>query len=341
MAEKKNSTYESIMRDLRAHKYAPVYCMVGDEPYYINLIIDYMVSEILTPEERDFNMTMIYGQDASYSQVVEASWRYPMMSKYQLVVVREAQGLSGDVSALEKYLQKPQPSTILVLAYKSTSAGSRKLLSAAGTIGVLFESRKLRDRDLPGFIERYCKERGVGIDVKSSQMIADSVGSDLSRLAGELNKLILSLSADEKTVTPDVVEKQIGISKDFNAFELRNAIVNRQVYKANLIMKYFNDNPKAGNLYSFLPLLFNYFQNLMIAYYCPQKGIQEAVAQWLELKSPWAAKDYLVGMRNYSGMKVMQIISKIRELDAKSKGVENPNTPQEELMKELIFFILH
>ena len=142
-------------------------------------------------------------------------------------------------------------------------------------------------------------------------------------------------------MTPQVVEDQIGVSKDFNGFELRDAIVNRNVYKANLIIKYFDENPKAGSIYAFLPLLFNYFQNLMIAYYCPQKNSQEALAQWLDMRSPWGARDYLTGMRNYTGTKVLQIISKIREMDAKSKGLDNPNTGPGELMKELIFFILH
>ena len=172
-------------------------------------------------------------------------------------------------------------------------------------------------------------------------MIADSIGADLSRLTGEMDKVLLSLSEQDRRVTPQVVEDQIGVSKDFNAFELRDAIVNRNIFKANQIVKYFDDNPKAGSIYSFLPMLFNYFQNLMIAYYCPQKGSQEALAAWLELRSPWAARDYMTGMRNYTGMKVMQIIAKIREMDAKSKGLDNPNTPPGELMKELLFFVFH
>ena len=172
-------------------------------------------------------------------------------------------------------------------------------------------------------------------------MIAENIGADLSRLVGELDKVIISLPESSRVVTPQVVEDQIGVSKEFNGFELKDAIVNRNVYKANQIIKYFDENPKAGSIYSFLPLLFNYFQNLMIAFYAPNNKSQESVAEWLEFKNPWAAKDYMTGMRNYSGMKVMQIISKIREIDAKSKGLDNPNTPAGELMKELIFYILH
>ena len=158
---------------------------------------------------------------------------------------------------------------------------------------------------------------------------------------GELDKVMLSLSEKDRRVTPQVVEDQIGVSKDFNSFELRNAIISRDVFKANQIVKYFDENPKAGSIYSFLPMFFNYFQNLMLAHYCPQKNNQDGVAQWLELRNSWGAKDYMTGMKNYSGMKVMQILSKIREIDAKSKGLDNPNTPPGELMKELIFFILH
>ena len=163
----------------------------------------------------------------------------------------------------------------------------------------------------------------------------------MSRLVGELEKLLIALPENDKRVTPQVVEDQIGVSKDFNAFELRDAIVNRNIFKANQIMKFFDNNPKAGSIYSFLPMLFNYFQNLLIAYYCPQKNNQEALAKWLDLRSAWGAKDYMTGMRNYTGMKTMQIISKIREIDAKSKGLDNPNTPPGELMKELLFFIFH
>ena len=214
-------------------------------------------------------------------------------------------------------------------------------IKAIREAGVLFESQKLKEKDLPAFIERFLQERGASVDPKSTQMIAEAIGADLGRLTSELDKVLLSLPEQDRRVTPQVVEEQIGISKEYNAFELRDAIVNRNVLKANRIIKYFDDNPKAGSIYSLLPILFNYFQNLMIAYYCPQRGSQEALAQWLDMKSPWAARDYVTGMRNYTGMKVMQILGKIREMDAKSKGVDNPNTPPGELMKELIFFTLH
>ena len=342
MAEAKNVSFDSIMRDLEARKYVPVYYLMGDESYYIDRIADYIAEHVLQPEERDFNQTVLFGSDVTASQIADYARRYPMMSQYQVLIVKEAQNIKN-TDALALYFKSPMPSTILVMCHKNGSIDGMKkeYMKAIQGAGVLFESKKLKEKELPVFIEGYLKTRQVSIDPKSTQMIADNIGADLSRLTGELDKVILSLPADHKKVTPQVVEDQIGVSKEFNGYELRDAIVNRNVYKANLIIKYFDENPKAGSIYSFLPLLFNYFQNLMIAYYAPNNKSQEAVGEWLELRNSWFAKDYMIGMRNYTGMKVMQIISKIREIDAKSKGLDNPNTPPGELMKELIFYILH
>ena len=342
MAETKNVSFDSIMSDLRGRKFSPVYYLMGDEPYYIDLISDYIAENVLQPEERDFNQTVLFGSDVNASQIADAARRYPMMAEYQVVIVKEAQNIKN-TEAVESYFKKPMPSTILVMCHKNGTIDGRKreYVKAIQSSGILFESKKLRDRDLPVFIEKYLEMRNVSIDHKSTQIIADSIGADLSRLTSELDKVVLSLPEADRRVTPQVVEDQIGVSKEFNSFELREAIVNRNVFKANQIIKYFDDNPKAGSIYSFLPMLFNYFQNLMIAFYAPNNKSQEGVAEWLELKSSWAAKDYMTGMRNYSGMKVMQIIGKIREIDAKSKGLDNPNTPPGELMKELIFYILH
>ena len=342
MAEAKNVSFDSIMHDLQERKFVPVYYLMGDESYYIDKISDYIAEHVLQPEERDFNQTVLFGSDVTAAQIADTARRYPMMAEYQVVIVKEAQNIKN-TEALEKYFKMPMTSTILVMCHKNGTVDGRKkeYVKAIQMAGILFESKKLRDRDLPVFIENYLKQRNVSIDHKSTQIIADSIGADLSRLTGELDKVILSLPEQDRRVTPQVVEDQIGVSKEFNSFELRDAVVNRNVFKANQIIKYFDDNPKAGSIYAFLPMLFNYFQNLMIAYYAPNKQSQEGVAEWLELRSPWAAKDYMTGMRNYSGMKVMQIIGKIREIDAKSKGLDNPNTPPGELMKELIFYILH
>lgn len=341
MAETKSVTYESIMKELMEGKFHPVYYLHGDESYYIDKIADYIAEHALQPEERDFNQTIMFGSDVSASQIADTCRRYPMMAERQVVIVKEAQNVKN-TEALEKYMKQPLKSTVLVMCHKNGKIDGRKreYVKAIQNAGILFESAKLRERDLPAFIEKYLSQKNVSIDPKSTQLIADAIGADLSRLTSELDKVMISLPEENRRVTPQVVEEQIGVSKDFNGFELRDAIVNRNVFKANQIMNYFDKNPKAGSIYSFLPMMFNFFQNLMIAYYAPKKT-QEGVAEWLELKSAWFAKEYMTGMRNYTGVKVMQIISKLREIDAKSKGLDNPNTPPEELMKELIFFILH
>lgn len=347
MLDKKQGgiTYASIMRDLSAQHYLPIYILMGDESYYIDKISDYISENALKPEDKDFNLSIVFGSDITAKQVIDIARRYPMMSERQVVVVKEAQNIKN-IDALEAYLKNPMKSTVLVWCHKNGTIDRRKkssaaVLSMASQLGVVFESKKLRDRELPAFISNYLKANKATIDDKSAQMIADHVGADLSRLTSELDKVLVSFTDGDRRVTPDIVERQIGVSKDFNAFELKNAIINKNVFKANQIIKYFDENPKAGSIYSFLPMLFNYFQNLMLAYYCPQKGKPEALASWLDLRNVWGTKDYVTGMRNYSGMKVMQIISAMREMDAKSKGIDNPNTPSGELMKELIFYILH
>ncbi len=341
MADNKTATYAGIMADLKARKFAPIYYLMGEEPYYIDKIADYIAENVLRPEERDFNLMVMYGSDVTAVEIADTAKRYPMMSDYQVIIVKEAQNLRN-TDALDAYLKNPPASTILVMCHKNGILDRRKKLAATvEKVGVLFESKKMRERDLPAFIESYLRQHGASIDPKSQQIIADSIGADLNRLIGELDKVLISLPENDRRVTPTVVEQQIGVSKDFNSFELRDAIVRRDVFKANQIAKYFDENPKAGSLYSYLPMLFNYFQNLMIAYYCPNRNSQDAVAKWLDLRSPWAAKDYITGMQNYTGVKVLQIISQIRAIDAKSKGLDNPNTPPGELVKELIFLIFH
>ena len=341
MAEKKTVTFDSIMRSLKDRQFSPIYILMGDEAYYIDQISDYIAEHALAPEERDFNQTVVYGADTNAAQLADMARRYPMMSEFQVVIVKEAQNIRN-WEALEKYLEKPVSSTILVICHKNGTIDRRKkIFSRAESHGVVFESKKKKDFELPGFIDSYLKVRGATIDNKSAQMIADHVGADLSRLSTELDKLLLALPENDRRVTPEVVEEQIGVSKDFNGFELKNALINRDAYKANLIIKYFDNNPKAGSIYALLPMLFNYFQNLMIAYYAPNKTNENELAKFLDLKSVWGVRDFILGMRNYSGVKVMQIISKMREIDAKSKGLDNPNTSAGELMKELIFFILH
>lgn len=343
MAEKKATvTFDAIMRDLKSGKYAPVYILMGDESYYIDRITDYIAENVLEPDDRDFNQTMVFGADTTAAQVVDMAKGYPVMpAAHRVVIVKEAQGLKS-LDALERYFEKPLASTLLVIAYKNGTIDRRKkVVGKAEAVGVVFESKKKRDYELPMFIETYLKKNHVAIDPKSAAMIAEHIGADLSRLISELDKVMISLPDDNRRVTPDIVEREIGVSKEFNIFELKTAIIERNVFKANQIVKYFDKNPKAGSLFSCLPLLYTFFQNLMVAFYAPDKNNDNNLAAFLELKSVWALKDYRVGMRNFSAMKTLQILAKIRETDAKSKGLDSLNTSTDDLMRELIFFILH
>lgn len=343
MAEKKATvTFDAIMRDLKSGKYAPVYILMGDESYYIDRITDYIAENVLDPDDRDFNQTVVFGADTTAAQVVDMAKGYPVMpATHRVVIVKEAQGLKS-LDALERYFEKPLASTLLVIAYKNGTIDRRKkVVGKAEAVGVVFESKKKRDYELPAFIETYLKKNHVAIDPKSAAMIAEHIGADLSRLISELDKVMISLPDDNRRVTPDIVEREIGVSKEFNIFELKTAIIERNVFKANQIVKYFDKNPKAGSLFSCLPLLYTFFQNLMVAFYAPDKNNDNNLAAFLELKSVWALKDYRVGMRNFSAMKTLQILAKIRETDAKSKGLDSLNTSTDDLMRELVFFILH
>ena len=341
MPAKQGKTFQDIMKDLKARRFSPIYILMGEEAYYIDQITNYIAENVLTPAEQDFNLNICFGADVSAVQVTDMAKRFPMMAEYQVVIVKEAQNIHS-LDALEKYLKNPAKTTILVWCHKNGKIDARKkVISLAEVHGVVFESKKIKEYQLAGFMQNYLAAKKITIEPKATQMMADHIGADLSRLTSELDKVALSLSENDKRITPDIVEKEVGVSKNFNTFELRDAIVNRNVFKANQIVNYFISNPKAGSLYSFLPLLFSYFQNLMIVFYSPNNKSESDIAQILGLKNNWGAKEYIIGMRNYSARKTMDIIAKIREVDAKSKGLNNVSTGAGDLMKEVIFFILH
>ena len=336
----KETTYEEIARNLKNKIYAPVYFLMGEEDYYIDRIADYILEHVLTETEKEFNQTVLYGSDTDIVTVINAAKRYPMMSKYQVLVVKEAQNLKN-LEELSYYLKKPMPSTILVICYKHGSLDKRKKLTVElDKAGVLFESKKLKDAQLPGFITSYLKRKQVEIEPKASEMMAEFVGTDLNRMAGELEKLIITLPKGQRRITPEQIERNIGISKDFNNFELRNALIEKDVFKANQIVKYFEENPKNNPLQVTLAVLFNFFSNLMLAYYAPEKNEQGIAAQ-LSLRSPWQARDYQAAMHRYTGVKVMRIIKAIRQCDVRSKGVGNASISDGELLRELVYLILH
>ena len=337
---KQEITCDDILKELRAKQYRPVYYLMGEEPYYIDLIADYITDNILTETEKEFNLTIVYGADVDIATVINAAKRYPMMSEHQVVVVKEAQNIRN-MEELSYYLQKPLLSTILVICHKHGVLDRRKKLAAEiEKTGVLFESKKVKDAQLPAFITSYMKRKGIDVEPKATAMLADFVGADLSRLTGELEKLIITLPKGHTRVTPEQIEKNIGISKDYNNFELRNALVEKDVLKANKIIKYFEENPKTNPIQMTLSLLFGFFSNLMLAYYAPEKS-EQGIANMLGLRTPWQAKDYLAAMRRYNGVKTMQIIGEIRYADAKSKGVGNPSLSDGDILRELVFKILH
>ena len=333
-------TYEDIAKDIKNGKFAPVYLLMGEEDYYIDRISDYIVEKALDENEKEFNLTIMYGLDTDMASVVNNAKRYPMMSEHQVVVVKEAQNLRS-WDELSFYMQKPLTSTILVFCYKHGTLDRRKkIVAEIEKNGVVFESKKLKENLLPGFITTYMKRRKMEIDDTAAKLMAEFVGNDLNRLAGELDKLIITMPKDRNRITPVEIERNIGISKDYNNFELKNALITKDTLKANKIVKYFSDNPKSNPLQPTLALLFNYFSNLMVAYYAPERT-ENGVAAYLGLKSPWLAKEYIAGMKAYTGVKVMNIITQIRLCDARSKGIGNVSLSPGELLRELVYFILH
>lgn len=337
----KEITFEQIMRGLKAKAYKPVYLLMGEEDYYIDQIAAYIEQHVLTEEEKGFNQTVLYGSDVEIGSVIMAARRYPMMSERQVILVKEAQNIKN-LDELATYLKNPMESTLLVICYKHGSVDKRKkVIAEVSRVGVLFEAKKIRDTMLPGFITSYLRNKNVGIDESSAQLIADYVGNDLHRLVGELNKLTITLPEGQSRVTPEQIEKNIGISKEYNTFELRKALVQRDLMKANRIADYFSKNSKQNPIQMTLSVLFGFFSNLMLAYYAPQRT-PEGIAAQLSLRSPWQADEYITAMRNYSGMKVMHIIGELRNCDARSKGFGvGTATSDGELLKELVYFILH
>ena len=341
MAEtSKSPTAEDIVRDVRAGRVAPVYYLMGEEDYYINELGEFLTNFLLKPEERDFNLDIVYGADANIAQVVELARAYPMMAERRVVVVREAQGLRT-LDALDDYLKKPNPSTVLVFCHKHGTLDKRKAVARSlQKVGVVYESKRLYERQFPPFITRYLKRRGLAIEQQAVQMLAAHVGTDLCRLASEMDKLALAMPQGERQVTASLVEQQTGVSREFNDFELQAALANRDLERAARIVKYYRGNPRSFALQRTTSNLFTFFSDLMVAYYAPRRD-DRGVAEWLE-KPEWKVRqDILPAMRNYSGVKTMLILAEIRKTDARSKGLEGGKTPDGELLQDLIFFILH
>ncbi len=333
-------TYDTILSELKNGIYHPVYYLMGEESFYTDRITDYIANNALNEIEREFNMTVFYGLDTNIDDVISSARRYPMMAERQVVIVKEAQ-MMKNIDQLSNYLKMPQPSTVLVFAHKNGSLDKRKkIASELERAGVVLDNKKLRDEQLPGFINGYLREKSVVADNKTVQMLAESIGADLSRMAGEIDKLFIALPDGSNTITPELVEEHIGISKEFNNFELQSALIHKDVYKANRIINYFAQNPKKNPIQLTLALLFSFFSNVMMSYYAPEKT-ERGVAEFLGLKSAWGVKDYLTAMRNYKAVHVLEILHLIRLADAQSKGAEGSQLPDSEIMRELMYKILH
>lgn len=333
-------TYDEVLRDVKAKKIAPVYYLMGDEDYYIDRLSDAVVDATLTPDERDFNLDIVYGAEVDIDKVIELAHAYPMMAERRVVLVREAQAIRS-LEGLESYLAHLTPSTVLIFCHKHGKLDMRKTVAKAiQQVGVLFESKRLYDNQLPPFISHYLSQHGADIEPQAVQMIAGHVGSDLSRLTTEMDKLLLALPQGNRVVSTALVEEQTGMSKDFNDFELQAALASRNIFRANQIVKYYQGNPRSFFITKTLSSLFTFFSDVMLSYYAPDRT-DAGIATWLG-KTEWKVRqDIGPARRNYSGVKVMQILSEIRQTDAKSKGVGGCRTPHEELLQDLIFFILH
>ncbi len=336
-----NTSHRDIITAIQRQQYAPVYLLMGEESYYIDRIAEYIAAHILAEEEKDFNLVTIYcTRETNVADVINSAKRYPMMSKYQIVIVKEAQNLSK-LEELQYYVQKPLLTTILVICYKNGSVDRRKkLVTMIEKVGVVYESKKLKDGQLPSFIDDYLRRRQVAIEDRARMMMVENIGSDLNRMASELDKLTITLPADCSRITPEMIEKNIGISKEFNQWELKTAIVEHNILKANQIINYFGENPKLNAPHQTVAMLFNFFANLMQLYYAPDRS-EQGMVEHLELRSTWQLREYLTAMKFYSAMKTMQIIAKIRETNVRLNGVEAGNATDLDMMRELVFFILH
>ncbi|MCX6247763.1 MAG: DNA polymerase III subunit delta [Bacteroidetes bacterium] len=341
MAAAKNSvSFENILLDLKNKIYSPVYFLYGEESYFIDVISDYIEENVLSEIEKEFNQTIIYGKDTDVPTLTSYARRFPMMSTYQVILVKEAQDLNK-IEELEPYILNPMESTLLVFCYKYEKIDRRKsIFKSIEKKGILFESARIYDNKVPDWIAEYVKKQNYSISAKACFLLAEFLGNDISKIVNEISKLVINIP-EKQEITEEYVEKNIGISKDYNVFELQKALGRKDVLKANQIINYFAANPRENPLVKVIPLLFSFFSKILIYQDIPDKSRNNAAAA-LSI-NPFFVMDYQQAAGSFSRGKVISIISLLREYDLKSKGVDNNGTsfPDGELMKELIFRILH
>ena len=327
-----------LVEDIRNKNIKPIYFLMGEEPYYIDRISEYIEDNVLSEDEKGFNQMVVYGRDSSVDEIVSNAKRFPMMAEYQVIIVKEAQDLSRTIEQLTSYAENPQPSTILVFNYKYKTIDKRKsLYKTLKKTGIVFESKKLYENQVADWIRRVLAPKEYTISPKASQMLVEFLGTELSKINNELEKLQIILPKGTQ-ITPEHIEENIGISKDFNNFELRKAIGERDVLKVQRIVKYFGDNPKDNPMVVTIGLLYNYFSQLLQLHGLSDKSPRN-VASALKV-NPYFVNEYLTAIRNYSMKQVSLSVSLLREFDIKGKGVGANAVPQGDLLKELMAKIM-
>ncbi len=333
-------TPSEIVREINNKTYRPVYLLTGPEPYYIDMVTDYIMKNTISEEEKAFNQTVFYGKDANYIDVINASRRFPMMASHQLIVLREAQQMK-DIDNISVYAEKPLKSTILVINYKySTYPKNKKLYKTVQSGGgAVLESPKLYENKIPEWISSWLARRKLSIDMAASMLLVEYLGTDLGKIANELEKLILSLPGNEKKITSQIIENNIGISKDYNNFELQKALGQKNILKANRIIRHFAENPGKNPFTLTISSLFNYFSKIFLLHFLTDKS-KKNIASQLKI-NPYFVSEYEQAARKYDRPKTAAIISWLRDYDMRSKGFGNSSTSDGELLKELIYKILH
>ncbi|TCP26844.1 DNA polymerase III delta subunit [Tenacibaculum skagerrakense] len=327
-----------IVDDIKQGNLKPIYFLMGEEPYYIDKISDFIENSVLDESEKGFNQIVMYGRDVSVDEIISSAKRFPMMAEHQVIIVKEAQDLSRSIDKLESYADNPQPSTVLVFNYKYKKLDKRKkVYKAIAKNGLIYESKKLYDNQVGDWIVKVLRGKKFSIEPKASLMLVEFLGTDLSKISNELDKLTSVLS-EGTIISPNHIEENIGISKDFNNFELRKAVGNKDVVKSNRIINYFSQNPKNNPLVMTISLLNSFFTQLLMYHGLKDKS-KASVARALGI-NPYFVDDYVSAARNYPMRKVSQIIGILRDADVKSKGV-GANQSQADILKELIFRILH
>lgn len=325
-------TLEKILNDLKKNQYKPVYWLEGEEEFFIDQVIDYAEKNILSESEAGFNLTIFYGRDTSWPDLINASRKYPMFSDKQVVILKEAQSMK-DIEKLENYVEKPLASTLLFVAYKGKKLDGRtKLSKLLKDKAVLLTSKKLYDNELPEWTSSLIKSKGYSITNKALFLLIDHIGNDLSRLNNEINKLALNLQG-RKNITEDDVETFVGISKEFNVFELQQAIANKDLYKAIRIIQYFESNPKAAPIQLIFPSLYNYFSKVQMIYSVPSRD-EKSVAAALGVSS-WFVKDYLQTAMRFSNHEIERVLLLLHQYNLKGIGINDVSSSDAMLLKEM------